>query len=228
MARTIVAVFDCYYSAKKAIHDLGENGFPRDLVDVFSRPPAGLPVEKSSTREAVARGAGAEEQLAAWAKRERIKSEIWDSEEKVGASIGAGIGGAMGITGAFMYAAGAFQLPALTHYLAATTGSYTGLATAAVIAAASLVAGSLAGIMLGGSIGLNITEEEAIQYAKNVRQGDVLVTVLADYDSVDPVIEILHKHNPLEVQEKPMTWQGKASMKRQMILNRSSENQERR
>ncbi len=220
MARTIVAVYDSYYSASKAIHELGSNGFPRDLVDVFSRPRT-QPVMVDEDVEL-----NAEEQLAAWAKHERIKNEILLSAERAGIGIGAGIGSAAGITGAMLMAMGLFPLPALTHLLAIS--SRTDLLVPAAFTAASAAVGSFLGLMLGGALGLGIPEEEAHQYAKNVRDGDVLVTVLADYDSIDPVIQILSKHNPLEVQEKPMAWKVKARFKKQPVYPGSNKNHEHR
>lgn len=175
MARTIVAIYDSFYAASKAVRELELNGLPRNMIDIFIRP--------NQTKAGHAMMS---------VKRKAVRPEIYMDGQGTGAQIGAGIGSAVGIVGGILTLLGALHIP--------------GLAPNIVPAALSLLAitgvSAITGGVFGGLLGLGITEEEARQYSKNIRAGDVLVTVLADWDSVEPVIEVLNKHNPLEVQEK--------------------------
>lgn len=58
------------------------------------------------------------------------------------------------------------------------------------------------GGLVGAMLGPGIPEDEVRQYARNIRQGKVLVAILANREMVDQVIEILNRHRPLEVKEE--------------------------
>ena len=181
MARTIIAIYDSYYSASKAARELAVHGFPREMIDITTQP--------SAKQQQI---------VEPWNNKvEPNRSEIIVDAPGAGLRIGAGIGSAVGVIGALLTALGALQIPGLAS--PALSGSLLPLVA---VAGLGTLSGGAAGGLLGSLLGLGFPEEEARQYAKNVRAGKVIVTILADWDSVDPVIEILHEHRPLEVQEK--------------------------
>ena len=197
MARAIVAVYDSFYLANKAVQELAASGYPRNMIDILSRSSH----EKAGSSELALQSGG-------------VKPEIQTGGQAAGIQIGAGIGGAVGVSGGLLAGLGMLHLPGLFATAAGRplAAALAGLALAGVAAGI----GSLAGMLLGWLLGLGIPEEEARQYAKNVRNGEVMVNVMADWDTVDPVIEILSKHSPLEVKEKAISWQksGRVGLKR--------------
>ncbi len=184
MARTVVAIFESYYSADRAVRELFKDGFPRDMVDVF--PTTHI---KSSEN-------------ASETKIDSLQPEIEVDGASIGLKVGAGVGGAVGGTSGLLALMGALNLSLLTPLVA---GSPLAAALAFFLfTGVGAASGGLTGSLFGHFLGMGISDAEARQYAKNVRENDVAVTVLADWDSVDPVIEILSRYNPLEVQEKAL------------------------
>jgi hypothetical protein len=179
MARTVIAVFDSKYMADKAVYDLHENGLASDMIEMFARP-------------ILKKGTDAKEQ-----KHKRVPAEITIGPLGAGTHIGAGIGGAVGIAAGLLIISGALSVPILTG----SALPWISILLAVVIVGA--MAGGLVGSLLGGLLGLAISEEELQQYARIVREDQVVVAVLAEWGLVDPVLQILHKHNPLEIEEKP-------------------------
>lgn len=84
-----------------------------------------------------------------------------------GAATGAGIGGLAGAVAGILMAAGAIAIPGLNLIV---TG-------ALVSSLAGLGAGALAGGLVGGLIGAGIPEHEAKLYAKEIENGNFLVSV---------------------------------------------------
>jgi hypothetical protein len=183
MARTVLAVFESVFTAKLAVHELLESGLSGEMVDIVPRPKGALDLGSP-----------------AFIKSHPARMEVEQDGLGLGMRIGAGIGGAAGLTGGLLSAVGAlpFVLPNL--FAVSETGMYW------LTIGAGLIAGILAGFILGGFLGslagLSIPAEELRQYARVARREPVVVTVLADWDAVDPVIEILAKHNPLELTER--------------------------
>jgi len=215
MARTIIAVFESVYSAKQAVWELIDLGFPRRLID--------LVVEHSQDNSSGS------------AKPEQARSEIEVDDLRMGANIGAGIGASLGtaggilsvigaldispfladigagiratfgMTGGLMESIGALPFPSLLASLA--TGPQGVAVEVLTTAFVCTVAGGLLGGLICGMIGLGLSEEEYRQYAKNVHEGIVSVMIVADGDAVDGTLKVLGLHNPLEIRQKPIEWQ---------------------
>lgn len=183
MARTVVAIYESVYIAEKAIWDLQDLGYPRDRIEVVAAP--------------------IRERIAASRKTEKVRPEVVENEIGLGLSIGAGIGSSLGIIGAMLFGLGAMHVPSIAQ----AAGNYATAAAALAAVIIGLVAGSGSGALLGSLIGLGIPEEEARKYAKSVRSDNVTVMVLADWDAIDGAIEVLTRHNPLELNEKTIEWQ---------------------
>ena len=197
MARTVIAVFESVYIAKKAIWELLDLGFPRDRIDLVTEQT------RESTRNL--------------ARPHAVRSETVMDELRTGGSIGAGIGGSLGIAGAMLVGFGSLHLP----FLAAITGvPPTAQLEAAALTGVGLIAGAIAGSLFGGLLGLGIPETEIQQYAKTVRHDRVTVMVVADWDAVDGTIEVLEHYNPLEIRQKTIVWQ-KAGVREKKLAERA-------
>src|SRR5258708_19449688 len=105
----------------------------------------------------------------------------------------------------------------------ALTGILVSLGTLAipgvgpVIAAGPLVAGltgALTGALAGGATGgivgalidASVPEADARRYAEGVRRGGTLVSVQATSQEAPQVEEILHRHNPVDVERRATYW----------------------
>jgi hypothetical protein len=184
MARTVVAVFESVYSAKQAVWELVDVGFPRERIDLF---PWRVP-----------------ENLIGLAKPEKVRSEVEVNELRAGVNIGAAIGGSLGITGALLINLGTLTIPPFLS--SRINGFYAAVVIMLGVILFCMIAGSLAGSLITGLVGLGIPEEEIRQYAKNVHKGGVTVMIVADWDAVDGTLEILGHHNPLEIKQKSIEW----------------------
>jgi hypothetical protein len=198
MARTVIAVFESVYIAKKAIWELLDLGFPRERIDM---------VEDRY-----------KENLNELAKPEKVRSEVVVDELRAGANIGAGIGGSLGITGGLLVSLGVLHLP--PFMMAFTNGPQSIVIGVLVIAGLCAVAGGLAGSLISGLVGLGIPEDEICQYAKTVRKDNVTVMIVADWDAVDGTLEVLGHHNPLEIKQKSIEWQ-KAGLREKKLAERA-------
>ncbi len=193
MARTVIAVFESVYIAKKAIWELVDSGYPRERIDLLAEQIPGLDDQPG--------------------KPEPAYSEIVMNEFRAGVSIGGGIGGSLGIIAGLLVVLGAIHLPLLA---AISTGSMTPLIETAAITGVGLVIGAFTGSLFSGLLGLGIPEEELQQYAKTVRQHKVTVMVVADWDAVDGTLEVLEHYNPLELKQKTIEWQKAGERERKL------------
>ncbi len=196
MARTVVAVYESVYVAKKAIGEMLEAGFPRDRIDLFI--DHSLDDLNNSSKPIAAR------------------SEMVIDELRAGASVGTGIGSSIGIAGSLMFIRGVLHLPWLTSF----GQPVDTMVVALVLIGLCAMAGAITGFLLGGLLGLGITEEEICQYARNIRKNGVTVMVVADWDAVDGTLEILGRFNPLEIRQKSIEWH-KAGQREKKLAERA-------
>lgn len=183
MARTVLAVFESVFTAKLAVYDLIESGLSGEVIDILPRPQGALEAITTAPK-----------------KRHAVMMEVEQDGLGLGMRIGGSIGGALGFTGGMLSAAGALPLT-LPNQLNITPLGMDGITILAGLLA-GIVFGLITGGFFGSLAGLNIPEEEMRQYARTARQEPVMITVLADGEAVDPVIDILTRHNPLELTEK--------------------------
>jgi hypothetical protein len=60
--------------------------------------------------------------------------------------------------------------------------------------------------LLGALVDLGVPEAHAGTYAEGVRRGGTLVTVQADDVMADRAVEIMNRHNPVDINERATTW----------------------
>jgi hypothetical protein len=114
------------------------------------------------------------------------------AEDGTGARLGAGIGAA-----ACLAVGLAASIPGSLAAVALSVWPWIGLGG---------LAGGLLGWMLAVLLGFGIPEKEAEQYAEDVRQGSVLVTVQVEADSAGLLRSILSRFRPHDINDQPPEW----------------------
>ncbi len=184
MARTVVAIYDDFSTANNAVREMVDSGFARDNISIIANNntgAAGTPAASTgATGENVADETGA------------------------GAGVGAGIGAAIGGIGGLLVGLGALTIPGIGPVIAA--GPLAVALSTLTGAGVGAVAGGVTGGLLGALIGLGIPEEEAEYYAEGVRRGGVLVTVQADDYNTEQIMNILNRHEPMDINDRASQW----------------------
>ncbi len=110
-----------------------------------------------------------------------------------GAGAGATTGTVVGGIGGLLAGLGAFAIPGI--------GPVVGLG---VLGATLLGAGigAAAGGLLGALVGAGIPEEDANIYHEGVRRGGTLLMVHAEDNQVDRAVDILNRHNVVDIDER--------------------------
>lgn len=190
MARTVVAIYDDFQSANSAVRDLVDSGFPRDNISLIANNSRG---EYGYTGTDTASNVG-------------TSSESVADETGAGAGVGAGIGAAIGGIGGLLVGLGALTIPGIGPIIAA--GPLAVALSTLTGAGVGAVAGGVTGGLLGALIGLGIPEEEAGYYAEGVRRGGVLLTIQAEDQNTDQVMDILNRHNPIDINSRVEQWRS--------------------
>ena len=207
MTRTVVALYDDFNHANAAIRDLVDNGFSRDEISLMA----------SDARNEYSRYVG-------------TTAEVEESGAAQGAGVGAGIGAVVGGLGGLLVGLGALTIPGIGPIIAAgpLAAALTGLAGAG----AGAVAGGVTGGLLGALVDMGIPEDTAQYYAEGVRRGGHLVTVRTADHMSDRAVDLLNRHNPVDINERSTSWreegwqgfneQGEPYTRSDVDLNRGS------
>jgi stress response protein YsnF len=114
-----------------------------------------------------------------------------------GMAAGAGIGAAVGGLGGLLVGLGALAIPGVGPVLAAGP-------LAAALAGAGI--GAVAGGLIGALTDIGVPEEQAGLYAEAVRRGGTLVTATVADSDADQAVDILERHNPVDVDRRAGYW----------------------
>jgi hypothetical protein len=177
MRKTIVALYDNLKDAESAIHDLEDQGFPKDQISLVAGDMNGQ-------------------------MSRRVSGE--NSGAAQGAGVGAGIGAALGGIGGLLVGLGALAIPGIGPVLAA--GPLAAALGGVAGAGAGAIAGGAAGGLIGGLTDMGVTEEQAQNFAEGVRRGGSLVTLMTDEDRSGQAKDVLNQHNPVDVNERASQW----------------------
>jgi hypothetical protein len=180
MANIVVAIYDDFGSANAAVRDLVDNGFSRSDISL---------VASDATGEY---------------GRYVTNPDTETSATVEGASVGAGIGAVIGGLGGLLVGLGALAIPGIGPVVAA--GPLAAALSALAGAGAGAVAGGVTGGLLGALLDLGVPRETAEYYAEGVRRGGHLVTVNAPSDMTQRAVDILNRHNPVDINERAETW----------------------
>jgi len=180
---TIVAVYDHFDAANKAVQDLTNDGFARDDI--------GFAVNNSQRK----------------GEYSNLEAHV-DKYEDVTGPEGGVFGGIVGgIAGAAVVLT-TIVIPGLGPILAAgPLAALLGGATGAVIGG---TAGALSGGVAASFIHLGISDDEADHYAEAIRRGNAVVTVTAKDDNQAALItDILRRYQPINLKRKADEWRQK-------------------
>jgi uncharacterized protein (TIGR02271 family) len=119
------------------------------------------------------------------------------SEEWSGTAAGATTGATIGGIGGLLIGLGALAIPGIGPIVAA--GPLVAALTGAGI-------GAVAGGLIGALTDVGVPEEEAGYYAEGVRRGGTLVTINAEDSRADQAVEIMEKHNAVDVEQRASAW----------------------
>lgn len=183
---TVVAVYDSYETADKAIRALVDEGFARSDIGLAANNATGAYNNLASTTGVSDLNADAD------------PSDVSGGE---GGSFGAVVGG---ITGAVV-ALSAIVIPGVGPIIAAgPLVALLGGATGAVVGGA---AGAVTGGVAASLIHLGIPEEEAHHYVESVRRGNAMVTVqVTNDDDATTASNVLRRYNPVDVKGMADQW----------------------
>jgi len=106
-----------------------------------------------------------------------------------GAVAGAGIGAAAGLVAAMIPGIG--PVLAMGPLAAALSGAGIGAATGGIV---------------GGLTKMGVPDEQAGYYAEGIRRGGTLLMIDCPNRMLDMCVEILHKHNVADINERAATW----------------------
>ena len=183
MARSLVAYYDSVYLAQKAVDELTTKGFSKEMITLL------VPASKAG-----------KERLRPVKRSRSAEQEVMPGSRSAGAQAGAAIGSALGAASLILMITRVLPIPGL-EVVSLYEPARLAVTVTGELGALTLIGAGL-GALLGSLVGLGIPEEELHQYAKNIRCGSVLVSILADWDRVDQAIEILNHHRPLQVKEE--------------------------
>jgi hypothetical protein len=176
--KTIVALYDDFADAVRAVHALEQAGFQHEDLSLVAN-------------NAENRWAGGETAKSAATPREG------GTQAASGAETGATIGAIAGGAAALLASLGVLAIPGVGPVLAA--GPIVALITGAGVGAA-------AGGLIGGLVGLGVPEEEAHAYAEGVRRGGALVTARVPAEQAQRAVAILERHDAVDVEERQAGW----------------------
>lgn len=114
-----------------------------------------------------------------------------------GAGTGAIIGGVTGGMAGLIASLAGLAIPGIGPVLAA--GPLVAALTGAGV-------GAVAGGLIGALTSAGVPEEHARYYEEGVRRGGTLVTVSASDTDADEVMEIMNRHNPVDIEERATQW----------------------
>lgn len=124
--------------------------------------------------------------------------ERTDTDDDGDATVGgAATGAAVGGIGGVLLGLGALAIPGIGPVIAAGP-LVAGLVGAGV--------GAAVGGLVGALVDAGVPEEEAGYYAEGVRRGSTMVTVGADDADANRVVQIMNRHNPVDIDERVSSW----------------------
>jgi hypothetical protein len=176
---TIVALYDHYDDASKAVSEIVATGIPQESISLLANNLSG--------------------DHPALVSNPVVAGEDFTSRDEAqpaavtGAEVGISIGGVVGV----LAAAGAIMIPGIGPLIAAGA-----LATIATGAAAGGVIGGAVGMLTEHGI----SHDDSHLYAEGLKRGGTLVTVLADESKLDAVRQIFKTYGAVDIEKRGATW----------------------
>ncbi len=178
--KTIVALFDSFEAATAAVNDILQAGTAPERISLLANDTEGRhpPTLMSNP---------------AFAREDVVEEESEQSHTAVGAEVGLGLGGVLGL----LAGAGAIAIPGIGPLIAAGTW-------------ATIAAGAAAGGGVGGIIGAltehGIIDKDAHLYAEGLRRGGTLVTVKVPEDQIEAIAKLFKTHGAIDIEKRSAAW----------------------
>jgi hypothetical protein len=176
---TIVALYDHYDDASKAVSDIVAAGISQDHISLLANNLSG------DHPALVSNPMLAGEDFAA--------HDAAQPAAVTGAEFGLSIGGVVGV----LAAAGAILIPGIGPLIAVGA-----LATIATGAATGGVIGGAVGMLTEHGI----SHDDSHLYSEGLKRGGTLVTVLADKSKLDAIREIFKTHGAVDIEKRGAAW----------------------
>jgi hypothetical protein len=175
--RTVVGLFDRFEEAQQVVHELRDAGFRGEEINLIARDADGEYTQSLDT--------------------DRVTGDRRDEDVSDGAGAGAGIGAVLGGIAGFLVGLGALAIPGVGPVIAA--GPIVGALGGAGI-------GAVGGGLIGALVDWGVPDEHANYYAEGVRRGGTLVAVRAEDERVDRALQIMNRHNPVDIERHAQQW----------------------
>jgi hypothetical protein len=176
---TIVALFDHFEGAKAAIADIVNAGTPRDRISLLANDWKGEHPGLIGNP--------------AFAREEVDEKSEEQSHTFVGAEVGVGLGGVLGL----LAGVGTLALPGIGPLIAAGIWATVG---------AGAVGGGIVGGVIGALTEHGISDKDAHLYAEGLRRGGTLLTVRVPENGFDGIADILKKHGAVDIEKRGGAW----------------------
>jgi len=179
MAKTVVALYDDFDSARSVVEALVDAGFDRADISLVANDASGKYAALYDTSVA--------------------SNGVLVDQEDVSAGEGAGFGAVVGA----LVGLGVALIPGIGPVIAA------GPLAAALMAGIGAATGAVTGGVVAGLVDFGVPEEHAVRYAEGVRRGGALLTVHLQQDEwADRAQTIMNRYNPVDVDERSSEWQS--------------------
>jgi hypothetical protein len=177
--KIVVGLFDSFDAAKAAMTDIVGTGVTSDRISLLANTLIGNHPALADNPSFA--GDDVNEDL----------SE--QSHTAVGAEVGLGLGGVLGL----LAGVGTLAIPGIGPLIAAGLWATVG-------------AGAVAGGVVGGLVGAlsehGITDKDAHLYAEGLKRGGTLVTVKVPDDHVEPVSKVFKAHGAIDIGKRGDAW----------------------
>lgn len=178
MTRTIVAVFNNFDHAQRAVRDLVDAGFSRTDISMVASDATG--------------------RYRGYLEGKPLDEDVSAEEGAVaGAGVGAGIGALTGLLAGL----GALAIPGIGPVIAAGPLA-AALGGGAIGAAVGAVTGGIAGAL----VDMGVDETYAGYYAESIRRGGTMVVVKSSDNMVERATSILRSHHPVDIDRTTQQW----------------------
>ena len=174
--KTIVGLFDNFSEAEATVRDLERAGYDRSDISMVANESSRGGARTTTTTSSRSDDGGGAAE---------------------GAGTGAVVGGVTGGVAGLIASLAGLAIPGIGPVLAA--GPLVAALTGAGV-------GAVAGGLIGALTSAGVPEEHARYYEEGVRRGGTLVTVAASDADADEVMDIMNRHNPVDIEERASVW----------------------
>ncbi len=176
MPRTVTAMYEEFAKARSVADALADAGVERGFISVIAHDAGGQ---------------------YATSIRDTTEHRVAPADEEITTEQGAGFGMIVGA----LVGLGSMFVPGIGPVIAAGP-----LASLLIGAGVGAVAGAVTGGLVAGLTHMGIPEEDVGFYAEGVRRGGALVIARVDDDLIEPAVDIMREHEPVNLERRADYW----------------------